>query len=88
MRAQVVSQFESVMDSWINEVEKLLADVDMPRRDANDVGPASELEYAPDWLPPVDCEPESRVDVESSHGPMWIRVVAVVCRCGYGQRLC
>ena len=41
---QVVAQFESVMDSWISEVGKLLGDVDMPRRDANDVGPASELE--------------------------------------------
>jgi dynein heavy chain len=40
-----VNQFETVMDSWISEVNKLLGDVDMPRRDANDVGPASELDY-------------------------------------------
>lgn len=63
---QVVAQFESVMDSWISEVDKLLGDVDMPRRDANDVGPASELEYP---------RLATAVDMDASRRKMWSGVM-------------
>jgi dynein heavy chain len=41
----IVSEFETICDSWLKEIDKLMKDIDMQKRDPNDVGPASELEY-------------------------------------------
>ena len=41
----VMKHFEEVASSWIAQVQKLVQDVDLPRKDANDIGPASELDY-------------------------------------------
>jgi dynein heavy chain len=42
---EIVAQFEAVVEDWCKGTEKLLAETDSTRVDADDAGPETELDY-------------------------------------------